>query len=74
MTDTLRPVVWVGDVLDKLREFPEAVRKDLGDALQLAQWGVTPAMAKPFKGIGPGVYALVERHNKNTYRAVRLCR
>jgi phage-related protein len=56
--------------LDNLKEFPKDVQKDIGDDLQVVQWGGTPDSAKHFKGVGSGVYEIVENYDTNTYRAV----
>ncbi|MBE9214000.1 type II toxin-antitoxin system RelE/ParE family toxin [Plectonema cf. radiosum LEGE 06105] len=67
---SLRPLVWIGDSRKNIREFPEDVRASVGYALQLVQAGETPLEAKPFKGIGSGVYEIVKRYDTDTYRAV----
>jgi phage-related protein len=46
------------------------VQKLIGDALQLVQFGGMPLEAKPFKGVGGGVYEIVRRFDTDTYRAV----
>ncbi|MEI2577772.1 type II toxin-antitoxin system RelE/ParE family toxin [Scytonema sp. PRP1] len=66
----LRPLVWMGDSRKNIREFPENVRASVGYALQLVQAGETPMDAKPFKGVGSGVYEIVKRYDTDTYRAV----
>jgi len=66
----IRPLKWLGNSLDNLKKFPEYVQKDMGDDLQTVQWGGTPDSAKHFKGVGAGVYELVESHDSNAYRAV----
>jgi phage-related protein len=66
----LRPLVWMGDSRKNIREFPEQVRASVGYALQLVQAGETPMDAKPFKGVGSGVYEIVKRYDTDTYRAV----
>jgi phage-related protein len=66
----LRPLVWMGDSLDCIRSFPPEVRTAVGYALQLVQAGETPLNAKPFKGVGSGVYEIVKRYDTDTYRAV----
>ncbi|PLZ95997.1 hypothetical protein CEN50_20265 [Fischerella thermalis CCMEE 5268] len=66
----LRPLVWMGDSRKNIREFPEEVRTSVGYALQLVQAGETPLDAKPFKGVGSGVYEIVKRYDSDTYRAV----
>jgi phage-related protein len=66
----LRPLVWMGDSRKNIREFPQEVQKAVGYALQLVQAGETPLSAKPFKGVGSGVYEIVKRYDTDTYRAV----
>ena len=39
-------------------------------ALFIAQLGRTASSAKPWKGLGSGVYELVEDHRGDTFRAV----
>lgn len=66
----LRPLIWMGDSRKNIREFPVDVQKSIGYALQLVQAGETPMEAKPFKGVGSGVYEIVKRYDTDTYRAV----
>jgi phage-related protein len=65
-----RPLLWEGSAKEDFKRFPTAVQKDLGVALFLVQSGRTPPSAKPWKGLGSGVYELVEDHRGDTYRAV----
>ena len=65
-----RSVIWVGDSLDQVKRFPAEVRKDIGAALYDAQKGQTPPGAKPFKGVGSGVFEIVTRFDTNTYRTL----
>jgi phage-related protein len=67
---TLRPLVWMGDSRKNIRQFPEDVQKSVGYALQLVQAGETPMEAKPFKGVGSGVYEIIKRYDTDIYRAV----
>ena len=65
-----RPVTWVGSSRQDLKEFPEEVRRDIGQALYAAQQGDTDPAAKPLKGFGGArVMEIVDRHDTNTYRA-----
>ena len=66
----LRPLIWMGDSRKRIRSFPVEVQKRIGDALQLVQFGGMPQDAKPFKGVGSGVYEIVRRFDTDTYRAV----
>jgi phage-related protein len=65
-----RPLLWEGSAKRDFKQFPTAVQKDLGVALFVVQLGGTPPSAKPWKGLGPGVYELVEDDRDGTYRAV----
>lgn len=54
-----------------LKDFPEAVRKEVGDALQQTQRGLRPLSARPLSGFrGAGVLEIREDHDGDTYRAV----
>jgi len=66
----IREVTWIGDSKTRLKEFPEAVQKDIGDALFFAQAGSMYPAAKPFKGVGSGVFEIRASHKKDAYRAV----
>jgi phage-related protein len=52
--------------------FPQAVQREMGYALFLAQMGERhPIMSKPLKGLGGGTTVeLVETHSGNAYRAI----
>jgi phage-related protein len=66
-----KPVVWLGDSLEKLREFPEDVKDDIGTALMWAQSGGRHRDAKPLTGFGgASVLEIIEDHDGDTYRAV----
>jgi phage-related protein len=65
-----RPLFWEGSAKRDFKRFPTAVQKDMGVALFLVQLGGTPPSAKPWRGLGSGVYELVEDHRGDTYRAV----
>ena len=66
----LRPVVWMGNSKKNLRDFPAGAQKLLGDELQLIQFGGMPKDAKPFKGVGSGVFELALRYASDAYRVV----
>lgn len=64
-------LVWVGSSLKDLREFPEAVKDEMGFALYEAQCGLKPLDAKPLKGFGgANVLEIVSDYQTDTYRAV----
>ena len=69
-TPILCPLIWVGDSLRQVKAFPQAVQKIVGDELQLIQFGGMPTHAKPFRGVGSGVFELATRYDTDTYRTV----
>jgi phage-related protein len=65
-----RPLFWEGSAKRDFKRFPTAVQKDMGVALFVVQLGGTPPTAKPWRGLGSGVFELIEDHRGDTYRAV----
>ena len=63
----------MGDSLDRLKDFPETVRREMGYALYLAQSGGRHPHAKPLSGrkefSGGAVVEVVEDHDDGTFRA-----
>jgi len=70
LDENIRPVAWLGDSRKQVRSFPQEVRKSIGAALYDAQKGDKAPIAKPFKGIGSGVFEIALRFDKDAYRAV----
>lgn len=66
----LRLVVWLGNSKANLLDFPKEVQKLMGDELQLMQYGGMPQSAKPYRGLGNGVFEIALSYEKNAYRAV----
>ena len=67
----MKPVIWIGSSRRDLREMPQQVRRDIGQALYAAQQGVIDPAAKPLKGFGGArVMEIVERYRMDAYRAV----
>src|SRR4051812_30851655 len=54
----MRPVTWLGDSLDRVRQFPAEARQKAGYQLELVQAGREPVDSKPMTAIGPGVHEL----------------
>jgi len=65
-----KPLDWIGTSKRDFLVFPHAVKKEIGNALGLAQFGGKHPRAKPWKGAGTGVLEMLSRHDGNTYRAV----
>ncbi len=70
MDERRKPLYWEGSSKRDFKAFPVPVQKDMGVALFVVQLGRTPGSAKPWKGLSPGVYELVEDHCGDTFRAV----
>jgi phage-related protein len=61
---------WEGSSKKDFKGFPIPAQKDMGVALFLAQLGRTTSSAKSWRGLGSGVYGLVEDHRGDTFHAV----
>jgi phage-related protein len=67
----VKPLKWVGSSKERLEEFPDAVQKEMGYGLYLAQIGLKALKAKPLHGFGGGgVLEIAESHDGSAYRAV----
>lgn len=66
----LKPLNWVASSKKDLLGFPKAVRREVGIALTVAQYGGRHTSVKAWKGSGSGVFEVVESHDGNAYRAV----
>jgi phage-related protein len=71
MTATsMRPVRFMGDSREVLRELPDEVKSEIGFALERVQQGKMPVNAKPLRGIAPGVLEIMSDFKGDTFRAV----
>lgn len=70
----MKPVCFLGDSLERLREFPEDARHDAGYQLQQVQRGEQPDDFKPMPGIGKGVEEIRVRHDSGIYRVIHTAR
>lgn len=66
----IRPIRWMGNSKKNLLKFPPEVMKVIGDELQFIQFGGMPKDAKPFKGVGSGVFEIAIKYDKEAYRTV----
>jgi phage-related protein len=67
-------VAWEGDSLVVMREFPKAVREDLGAELRRLQQGEKPLNSRPMKSIGARVYEIKEQDERAWYRVIYLAK
>ena len=64
-----KPVRWLGDSLNRVREFPRDARQALGTELRHVQQGEMPADWKVMRTVGHGVNE-IRVHAGNEYRAL----
>lgn len=65
-----RRISWFGHSLKDFRTFPAAVQEQITVNLRQAVRGEMPDTAKPFKGVGSGVFEIALRYRTDAYRAV----
>jgi len=65
-------VVWEGDSLDVLRNFPTAIKRNFGREIQRLQEGEHPQNSRPMQSIGKGVFELRQADDDGWYRVVYL--
>ena len=65
-----KKVIWEGDSLEKLKEFPDVIKQDIGADLRRLQIGEAPLDSKPMKSIAQGVYELRDADVKSWYRVI----
>jgi hypothetical protein len=70
----IKPVEFLGDSLDALREFPDAARQDAGYQLDKVQHGLDPDDWKPMPTIGAGIRELRIREATGAFRVIYLAR
>jgi phage-related protein len=66
----LKPIVFLGDTLDRLRLFPEEARREAGYQLERVQRGLDPDDWKPMKTVGEGVREIRVRDSSGAYRVI----
>ncbi len=67
---TTRPIGWVKAVRKVYETFPKAVRDRINTALTIAAEGGKADIAKPLKGLEPGVMEIALRYQANAWRVV----
>jgi phage-related protein len=70
----MKPVRFLGDSLERLREFPEDARHDAGFQLEHVQRGEQPDNFKPMPSIGKGVEEIRVRDDSGIYRVIYTAR
>ena len=60
----------MGNSKRNLQAFLKGAQKIIGDELQLTQFGGMPRNAKPFRGVGSGVFEIALRYHAEAYCTV----
>ena len=68
----MKPIVFLGDSLARVRDFPDLARSEAGYQLREAQKGFDPADWKPMKTVGPGVQEIRIREASGAFRILYL--
>lgn len=70
----MKPIVFLGNSLKALRDFPKDVRYDAGRQLQLVQQGRRASDCKPVPTVGKGVEEIRIWQQSGTYRVIYAAR
>ncbi len=70
----MKPVIFLGDSLDRLRDFPENARRQAGFQLDRLQRGLAPDDFKPMATVGKGVEEIRVRDASGAYRIIYIAR
>jgi len=70
MLETERDIEWITAALKDFKKFPESAQRKILVALTDAAQGVTSDIAKPMKGMGPGVFEVALKYKTDAYRTV----
>ena len=70
----MKPLRFLGNSLERLRQFPEDARHDVGYQLEQVQHGKQPTDFKSMSSVGKGVEELRVWDDSGTYRVVYIAR
>jgi phage-related protein len=68
----MKPVVFLGDALRRVKAFPEDARRTIGHELRDVQNGDDPSDWKPMPSVGAGVREIRVREASGAFRVVYL--
>lgn len=69
-----KPLFWIGSSKRDLLAMPRPVVRQIGVAMSVAQYGGKHPDAKPWKGLGSGVFEVVSDFRTDTFRAAYVVR
>lgn len=70
MSNATRPIGWIRAARKAYETFPATVRDRVNTALTIAAEGGKADIAKPLKGLGPGVMEIAVRYRSDAWRVV----
>ena len=69
-----KDIHWHGDSLDVIRDFPRAVRANIGSELYLLQLGNKPLHTRPVASVGRGVWEIRVKDEGGAFRVLYVVR
>ena len=66
----MKPVSFLGDSLDAVRDFPDGARREIGFQIDRVQRGLNPDHWKPMTTIGPGVREIRVSDASGAFRVI----
>jgi phage-related protein len=66
----MKPIVFLGDSRERIRDFPERAWRRAGMELRQVQFGLAPSDWKPMTSVGPGVREIRVRDARGAFRVV----
>ena len=70
MVRNTRPISWIKAARKDFEKFPKGAREHVLQALTIAAEGRMAAIAKPMKGLGPGIFEIALKYRADAYRTV----
>jgi phage-related protein len=70
----MKPIVFLGDALERMRDFPITARREAGFQLDKVQRGLSPDDFKPMTTIGKGVQEIRLKDSRGIYRVVYIAK
>jgi phage-related protein len=70
MSRNSRPISWVKAARKEFQKFPATAQTEVRFALTLAAEGRKADIAKPMKGLGPGVFEIALAYFGDAYRTI----
>jgi phage-related protein len=66
----IRQISWLKLALKDFNDFPIEVQQDAAQALSIAARGGKADTAKPFKGVGSGIFEIALKHRGDAFRVL----